>query len=311
MKLGHLRTFVAIADSGGFARAAAQLHLTQSAASRQIGALELELGIMLFDRDGRNVKLTLEGEDLLRRSRRLLADAESLGERARELQTGQVGTLRLSATPQVIENILASFLVGFLECHPGVDVELLESGAARHGQLERGEIHLAIMPSAEAQRFQKRLLYPIYVLAVVARTHRLSRRSVIDVADLADEPLLLLKHGFGARAWFDAACNAAVVHPRVFLESGAPPTLIALAGAGHGIALVPSNVQLQRRTLRCLLIVHRKEPIGRWSCIAWNPHRFLPRYAKEFVDELHGHLRQKYPGEEFTRHAPPLRRPKG
>ena len=105
MNLGHLRAFVAIADVGGFARAASRLNLTQSAISRQIALLEEELGVRLFDRDGRNVKLTSPGEDLLRRSRHLLSDAAALGERARELRGGQVGTLRISATPQVIESI--------------------------------------------------------------------------------------------------------------------------------------------------------------------------------------------------------------
>lgn len=103
MNLRHLRTFVAIADNGGFARAAARLNLTQSAASRQILALETELDVRLFDRIGRRVHLTLEGEDLLVRSRRLLADAASLSERARALKGGQTGTLRLGATPHVIE----------------------------------------------------------------------------------------------------------------------------------------------------------------------------------------------------------------
>ena len=64
LKLAHLRTFVAIADSGGFARAAARLNLTQSAASRQINTLEAELGLALFDRINRRVQLTSEGEDL-------------------------------------------------------------------------------------------------------------------------------------------------------------------------------------------------------------------------------------------------------
>jgi LysR family transcriptional regulator, cyn operon transcriptional activator len=114
MKLAHLRTFVAIADNGGFARAAMQLHLTQSAASRQIGALESELGVALFDRNARHIKLTAEGEDLLKRSRRLLADVVSIEERARALKGGQVGKLRVSTTPQVIENLVAPFLASAL-----------------------------------------------------------------------------------------------------------------------------------------------------------------------------------------------------
>src|SRR5215207_4775513 len=109
MNLRFLRTFVAIADSGGFARAANRLNLTQSAASRQIHALEIELGVRLFDRIGRSTKLTSEGEDLLVRSRRLLSEAEALGERARALTSGQTGVLRIGAAPQILENLLADF----------------------------------------------------------------------------------------------------------------------------------------------------------------------------------------------------------
>ncbi len=310
MKLAQLRTFVAIAEAGGFARGADQLNFTQSAASRQIRALEEELGVLLFDREGRSAKLTLEGEDLLRRSRRLLADADSLGERARALRGGQVGALRISGTPQVIENILAPFLLRFLDRHPGVEVQLLESGSARYGQLERGDIHLAIMPSGEAKGFSRRLLYPIYVLAVLTKTHRLSRHAFVEIAELADEKLLLLKHGFGARTWFDTACEMAEMHPRVLLESGAPATLVALAEVGHGIAIIPSNVKILHKAVRRVLLVHRKVPIGRWSSVVWNPHRFLPRYAEQFVEELVAELRHAYPGREFTQRAPPLPRPK-
>jgi LysR family cyn operon transcriptional activator len=99
MNLRFLRTFVAIVDNGGVARAAARLNLTQSAASRQIQALEDELGVRLFARIGRSMRLTSEGEDLLERSRRLLSDVAALGERASALKGGEVGVLRVGATP--------------------------------------------------------------------------------------------------------------------------------------------------------------------------------------------------------------------
>src|SRR5262252_6042228 len=86
MDLHQLRTFVAIADSGGVARAAQRLNLSQPAASRQIQALEADLGVLLFDRIGRRMRLTSEAEDLVPRARRLLAEAQSLRERARALQ---------------------------------------------------------------------------------------------------------------------------------------------------------------------------------------------------------------------------------
>src|SRR3954469_15102257 len=126
MNFGHLRTFVAIADAGGVHRAAARLHLSQPAVSRQIQALESDLGVALFDRIGRRVQLTSEGEDLLRRGRRLLAEAESFTERAGALKRGETGILRVGATPQAIESTLADFLHRFRERYPGVEVQLVE-----------------------------------------------------------------------------------------------------------------------------------------------------------------------------------------
>src|SRR5262245_32497797 len=117
MNLRHLRAFATIVDLGGLSRAATRLHLSQPALSRQIQALEADLGVPLFDRVGRRVQLTSQGEDLLQRVRRLLAEAESLGERARELQSGETGVLRVAATPQVIENLLAPFLIRYRRRH--------------------------------------------------------------------------------------------------------------------------------------------------------------------------------------------------
>src|SRR3954465_5750650 len=110
MNLRFLRTFVAIADNAGFARAAARLNLTQSAASRQIQALEDELGLRLFARVGRSARFSAEGEDLLARSRRLLSDLGGIEARASGLKSGEAGVLRVGATPQVLQKRLAEFL---------------------------------------------------------------------------------------------------------------------------------------------------------------------------------------------------------
>src|SRR6185503_11063204 len=207
MNLRFLRTFVAIADNGGFARAAVRLNLTQSAASRQIQALEDELGLRLFARIGRSARLTPEGEDLLLRSRRLLFDADALGQRASALRTGEVGVLRVGATTQIIENLLADFVSRYRKRRAGVEVHLLEDGGARlPGRLERGDIDVAVMPAGE-DRFRGRLLFPFHVLAVMPQSHRLSRRAVLDVTELADEPLLRLNSSFASHAWFAAACQ--------------------------------------------------------------------------------------------------------
>jgi LysR family cyn operon transcriptional activator len=308
-ELRNVRTFVAIAEAGGVARAATRLHLSQPAASRQIHALEAELGLMLFDRVGRSVRLTAEGEDLLPRCRRLLLDAEALNERAGELRKGEVGVLRVGATPQVIENLLSVFGAGYRSRHPRVEVHLLEDGGARLPlRLATGDVQLAVMPEGD-RSFEHQPLYPMHLIAVVASGHRLARRRAIELSDLADQPLLVLNHDFASRAWFDAIIQVARMKPRSLIESAVPQTLLALARDGHGIALVPSPVTVPQTGVCAMPLVYRGASIGRWAVLAWDPRRGLARHALTFIHELTAHVQREYPGRALSRRAPPLPRP--
>ncbi|HEY1288740.1 MAG TPA: LysR family transcriptional regulator [Burkholderiales bacterium] len=308
MDLRYLRTFVTIAEAGGITRAGARLGVSQPAASRQIVALEAELGVKLFDRMGRRLRLTSGGEDLLLQSRRLLIEAELLEARAHALKGGETGILRVGATPMAIENALSAFLSPYRRRHPGVEVHFVEDGGLRLAdRLERGDVDLALVVPNE--RFRARPLFPAHSVAVVSKKHPLGRRRALDVAELADKPLLLLNRTFGSREWFDAACNVARIRPRVLLESAAPHTLVSLAGMDYGIAVVPSNVALPG-AVRALPLVQRGASIGRWLTVAWDPRRMLAAYAEQFVDELAAHWRLDYPGRDLVRRAPPLPRPK-
>ena len=309
MKLRNLRTFVAVADAGGVHRAAARVNLSQPALSRQIRALEIELGVPLFDRIGRRVHLTSEGEDLLRRSRRLLSEVDALVERAGALQKGETGILRIGATPQVIENTLAPFLGRYRRCHPGVEVQLVEDGGAHlPSRLVNGDIQL-VFTVVKDERFRQRPLYPGYGVAVLSKEHRLYQRRTIDVEELADEPLLLLHRTFASREWLDTACSLAHIRPRVHLESSAPHTIIALAAAGHGIAIIPSTVAIPRGTVWAAPLIQHSVPLGRWLTVGWDAHRFLAPYAEQFVEEVVAYCARFYPGREFTKRVPLLPRP--
>ncbi|MBV8418835.1 MAG: LysR family transcriptional regulator [Hyphomicrobiales bacterium] len=310
VNVDQLRTFVAVVESGGIHRAVARLHLSQPAASRQINALEAALGVPLFDRIGRRLRLTAEGEGLLRLSRRLLGEVETFNERAGALKTAETGILRVAATPMVIENTLSNFLDRYRCRYPGIEVQLLEEGGvAMPRRLEFGDVHLALM-AVDDDRFGMRLLYPVRGIAVVPNDHRFSHRRTIEVAELADEPLLLLRNEFASRDWFETACRIARIRPRVLLESGAPHTAIALAGAGYGIAVVPSTVLIPAGHVRGIPLLQRGAAVGRWLRVAWQPERFLSAYAQQFIDELWRHCQREYPGREFNRRATTLPRPR-
>jgi DNA-binding transcriptional LysR family regulator len=310
MNIRQLRAFAAIVDTGGFIRAADHVHLSQPALSRQIRALETELGVPLFDRSGHRVRLTAEGEDLLRHCRRVLTEIDSLGGRARTLKSGQTGVLRVGATPQVIESLLADFIRSFRSRHPGVDVKLVEEGGARlRERIEQGDVQIAIMPAGDEQ-FRSRTLYPMHLVAVLQQNHHLSGRRMIEVQELADEPLLRMDRGFASRTWFEAACQVAHVQPRALLDSASPQTMIELARTGYGIALLPSPMRLSVSGVSVVPVVHAGISIGKWAVAAWDPQRYFAPYAEQFVDELSSSVERKFPGAEFVKRAPRLPRPK-
>jgi LysR family cyn operon transcriptional activator len=301
--LRHLRYFVAVADAGGFSKAAARLRVSQPALWRQVRQLEQDLGVRLFERLGRHVRITGQGEDLLAQGRDLLARAESLGERARAFGAGRTGVLRLGATPQTLES-LAGFLARWGRSSPGVSLRLIEDGGTQLlERLEAGELHLALTLAGDP-RFRGRLLFPIRLLAVIPAGHRLVRRRTVDVADLVQEGLLLLRPGFSSREWFDAACRAVHARPRVLLESGAPNTLIALAREGFGITVVPSTVRFARARVRPVPILHAGASLGRWMAANWDPRRFHAPYAERFVESLAAYAKRHLSGE--FRRAPPI-----
>jgi LysR family cyn operon transcriptional activator len=310
MDLQQLRTFVAIADHGGVTRAAARLNVSQPAATRQIQVLEATLGITLFARIGRRVRLTSDGEELLRHSRRVLAEAQSLRERASALRAGDSGVVKIGATPPMIEAVLSGFLPGYRTRHPGVAVHIVEDGGASLvSRLERGEVHLAYVPAGD-DRFIGRLLFPVHVIAVVPGSNELHRQRVVEVASLAGQPLLLLRRGFGSREWFETACQAANVRPTILLESGAHNAVLRLAAAGYGIGILPSAVPIPHEGVRAIPLVHRRASIGKWTMLAWDAHRFLAPYAEQFAEELVAHAQGSYPGRDLLRRAPPIRRPR-
>lgn len=308
MNLRHLRTFVAIAESGGVGRACERLHLSQPAASRQILLLEDELGVRLFDRIGRRLRLTSEGEDLLMRSRRLLADVESLNERAQALKGGETGILRLAAASQCIESWIADFLARFRQRFPGVDVRVIEDQSGNlAAHLENGDVHLAQMPAGD-ERFHCRPLYPTLAVAVMPKSHKFARRRAIDIDELATEPLLLLRRDSLVRHWIESACAVAHIKPKILFESDVRHSLIAFARSGQGVAVVPSN-GIIAGGLYAAPVVFRGKPIGKWSVIAWHPERFLPPYARRFIDAMVPYAERHNPGRAYTRRVPPLPKP--
>lgn len=311
MNLRYARTFVAVAEFGTVSKAAERLRIAQPALSRQIGALEQELGLKLFDRVGSRLVLTGEGEQLLGDCRVLLNYARALGERAQLLRRGDSGTLKVGASPQYIEGVVSEFLHRYAEAYPKVQVRLIETvGTDTQDLLERGEIHLgqtllrAVPPGHT--RLVSHPLKPVDLLAVWRPPVVTCRSAAIDIARLAAYPLLLLDNSFIFRRTFDAACRLAGVEVNVAFESRVPHTLLTMAEKGHGVAIVPSALHIDRYPqVGIAQVTYQGKALREPLAIFRDKRRPLPAFASAFCEML-----ADYAGEVFpiTRPSQPKRK---
>jgi len=307
MDLKRMQTFVAVAEQGGVSRAALRLRITQPALSRQIRDLQEELGFKLFERVGRRLSLTGEGEEFLRDCRSLLSHAGSVVERAQSLRRGDTGVLRVAASPQMIESVFPIFLRHYAKLCPGVQIKLIELAHAEQlAQLESGEVHMAInIMRPEDRRLGGCSLTTYEVLAAWGPSIRIRQTNMIDIRILARLPLLLPNPGFGSRKLFDGACRLGRLETNVVIESVAPHTLLALAEAGHGVAIIPSNVRIDSRKLRVACVSYRGQLLQGTLAILWDKQRPLPRYAESFSEALVAHMQENFPisGPSGARHV--------
>ena len=308
MDLRHIRTFVAVAECGTVSKAAVHLHVAQPALSRQISNLESQFGVRLFDRVGRRLLLTSEGEQLLSDCRGLLNYARALGEQAQMLRRGDVGVLRVAASPHLIEGIFPEFIRRYGERYPNVQVRLTDTvGVDSFAMLERGEIHLiqslvsAIAPGE--QRFASFSLAPMEMLAACHPRVKLGKHGEVEIERLAPYPLLQATTEFIMRRHFDAACRVAGFTPNYILECRAPHALLAMAEAGHGVAIIPSALRVHRYSLRRMRVLYRGKPLDEPLAMLWDKRRPLPAYAKAFCEMIAEHVKQAFPIKQHARRA--------
>jgi len=300
MDLRELRTFVAVADLGTVSKAAEHLHVTQPALSRQIANLEGELGIKLFDRTGRRLLLTSEGAQMLQHCRGLLSHSYAVREQADGLKRGEAGMLRVSSSPHLIEGLFPEFLREYAKRYPNVQVRLVEAiGPQIFAMLERGEIHLAQAVARaltpDERRFGAYPLAPMEMLAACNESLTLGKNGSIEIRALAPYPLLHATDDFAMRRSFDSACSLAGFTPNYVLECRSPHALLAMAQAGHGVAIIPSALRIRGYALRLLRVLYRGKPLSEPLTMLYDKRRPLPAYAKAFCDLAATHAKKVFP----------------
>jgi DNA-binding transcriptional LysR family regulator len=239
--LRQLEILRAVADTGSFTGAGQQLHLSQSAVSRQILLLEEELHEQLFLRLGRKVRITPTGTTLLGLSQRLFGDLEATRAAIMDSQQRVTGSLRLVGGMTVCLYVFPPLLKAFRKDHPDVDVKLtpgatprlirqLRAGAADLGLLTLpvDDPHLVSVPVMREE-----------LLLVTAPQHPLARRKNITPQDLMGQPFVLFEQGSGSRKAIEEFFVKEQIAPKVVTETENVEIIKAFVRVGMGITIIP------------------------------------------------------------------------
>ena len=289
-ELRELRNFVAVAERLNVSKAAEAVHISQSALTRQIQGLERKLGVALFERLGKRLILTAEGEDVLARAADLLDRAQDLTNHASALERGHNGLLRVAASPQTNAWLLSPAISEFRKMHPDVDLNLLEGHNDRLiDYVEHGAVHISIAHLGINNALVGAKLFAAQLYALLPPGHPLASRRRVSMEDIASDDMLVMRRGFLTRHLFDQACAAHQMRPRIFLESDSTHTLAALARGGHGVAIISTSARDTNEIQHGKMIVsphcHTRADVS----AIWNPNRYRPACLPAFIEVLQNH----------------------
>lgn len=239
MDLLQLRYFQAVARHQHVSRAAAELRVAQPALSRSIARLEAELGVPLFDRQGRRVRLNRFGAMFLERAGRALGELEQAQHELRDAAGLAQGTVAVAAeTLRTLTGLTAGFLTG----HPEVSLRLYQSPApVMSAQLQTGEVDLCLasQPLAGPALHAAELLSEEVLLAVPPG-HHLAARARVGAGELAGEPFVTTRPGYWQRALTDRLFAGSGAEPVIVCEGEEPYAIRGLISAGVGVGLMPA-----------------------------------------------------------------------
>ncbi|BDH62755.1 HTH-type transcriptional regulator GltC [Lysinibacillus sp. PLM2] len=244
MELRQLRYFVEVAEREHISEAAEHLHVAQSAVSRQIANLEDELGTPLFERVGRNVKLTPIGKIFLEHSVSALKAIDFAVKQVEEYLDPAKGTIRIGFPTSLASYVLPTVISAFKREYPDVSFHLRQ-GSYRYliDAVKNRELNLAFLGPVpqKDEVLDTMILFSENIHALLPANHPLAKRDKLNLSDLKNEPFVLFPEEYILNKVAVDACRAAGFVPKVTSEGEDLDALKGLVAAGIGITLLPDS----------------------------------------------------------------------
>jgi LysR family transcriptional regulator, nitrogen assimilation regulatory protein len=296
MDLRDFQYFVAIAETGSFSKAAMAHNIAQSALSRRIRDLELELGVTLFYRNGRGVIVTEIGETLLIRARRVLADVAQIRVEIGATNATLQGVVTLGVPPSVGLVLLSPLLSQIRLDYPGIQMRVLEGFSGHVAEwLASGRVDLAVLYKLRAGSFPdaEHLLFEDMFLVSARHAPPLGQGATVSLRTLEGEDLALPGLPHGLRILVDEACARAQVHLNVAMELETLPTIRGLVAAGTIRTILPVTAVQAELDAGELVVQKIVDPvISRELILVHAPQRVNAPATKVVVQLIRDHIEQ-------------------
>ena len=289
MELRQLQYFVKVARKQHVTRAAEELHVAQSAVSRQIHQLEEELGLKLFEQKGRNLQLTPVGKLFLHRVEELLTDLERAVREIQEFLDPELGEIRIGFPHTLGISILPSVVADFRRDHPNVKFKLKQGTfSSLIRDVVSGEIDMAFISPFPDKHDQVvgQVLLTEELYAVLPANHVLAEYQSIRLEQLKDEPFVMFSENYSLRSIVWEACRKAGFTPIVGFEGEETDTIRGLVAAGMGVSLLPDMALMETGPLMPVKVKVSEPQVTRTIGLIRRVGHRLPLVAEMFQEFL-------------------------
>lgn len=284
MELKQVEYFIKVVETGSFSAAADELYISQSSLSKQIMALENELGFSLFDRSKRKIVITPAGKVLLSHARNLYSAYQAMLVEVAPYKTAP--SLSIIAIPVIAQYKIASHIAQFKQANPEFQLALEEREAA------------AILPALNNHQFDLAFLRDNYLdkniynyievahdhfQVILSRQHPLAGKPKLALAELTSENFIMFDKGTGVHELTVDACRAAGFEPRVFYASLRVESILGLVASNSGVALMMKKI-FDYHKHPDVVAIPLKETISSNLVLAWLRNKKHSKATSKFID---------------------------
>lgn len=286
MELRQLQYFVKAAETMNFTEAAAAVFITQSTLSQQIKQLEEELGLLLFDRVGKHVRITEAGHIFLIHARKILAAVQKGKQAIAELNSAATGELNLGVS-YAFTSLLLPALAPFSTKYPGIKIFITYGNPEdleKKLRLSELDMILAFHNESDDEDLEMQWLFSSSIVMVVDKNNPLAKLEKINLKDLAALDLVLPGKGFSSREFINELFYKSKITPNIKIELNDVHSLLSLVQSGHWATILNEKALIGWDKVAAVPIIAKG--IKRQSYILWQKGVYRKKAAILFIDEL-------------------------